>query len=366
MEGPGRVSTAPTYEIELAPSTNGYDYKPDDEWIQYVDPDPINVSAETAPALPTPVDWPTFWTRDRSADDWIIPQIVPAGRLVTLWAKRKTGKSLLTLDLAASAATGRPILGQTPGPPIDVIYCDMEMTEDDLEERLVDLGYGPHDDLSHFHYYLLPTLPPLDDYAGGQALIALVHRHQAQLVVIDTMARAVAGEENSADTYRRFYRATGMLLKQAGVAAIRLDHAGKETDRGERGSSAKGDDVDLSWELRDAGGNEYLLKRSYTRISWVPEQLKLRREIEPLRHVISQDDWPAGTKACADHLDRLQIPLDATITAAQKALQAADLSPRAKQIVGAAQRWRRHPDHNRTAPEPPAEPLPISANGTEF
>ncbi|MGK2947427.1 MAG: AAA family ATPase [Acidimicrobiales bacterium] len=291
--------------------------------------------------LPVPVDWHALVDREHRSEEWAIPSVLPAGRQATIWAKRKTGKSLLVVDLVAAVASGRPVLGEEVARPKSVIYCDYEMTEDDLEERVIDgLGYEP-DELGNLHYYLLPTLPPLDDYHGGKALMALVERHQAEVVVIDTISRAIAGEENSADTIRAFYRCTGSLLKRAGVSVLRLDHGGKESDRGERGSSAKGDDVDLAWELREMGGNEYLLKRSYSRISWVPESLKLRRETEPLRHVLAGDTWPAGTSTCAEHLGRLGVDACATVAAAQAALKAAEVTPRRKEIVSAAQRFRR-------------------------
>lgn len=310
-------------------------------------------NANTRGTGPQPVNWEEFWRRERRTDDWAIPTVVPAGRLVTVWAARKTGKSLFVLDIAAAAATGRPIMGGLHIDPIDVVYLDMEMTEDDLEERLTDLGYGPDADLSRFHYYLLPTLPPLDSEAGGVALMRIVERHRPSVVVIDTMARVVDGEENSADTYRAFYRATGMRLKQAGVALLRLDHAGKQKDKGERGSSAKGDDVDVSWELREVGGGEFLLKRSYTRVSWVPEAIKMRRETDPLRHNagLAAGGWPSGTAGCAAHLDDLELPLDVTVSAAITELRRHDLSPRSKQVVSAALRYRR--EHRPTAVENP-------------
>lgn len=312
-------------------------------------------AAPEGPALPDPVDWFALVDREHRTEEWSIPSVLPAGRQATIWAKRKTGKSLLVVDLVAAVASGRPVLGQEPAPPQSVIYLDMEMTEDDLEERVIEgLEYKP-EELTGLHYYLLPTLPPLDDYAGGKALMELVERHQAQLVVIDTISRAVAGEENSADTIRAFYRCTGILLKQAGVSVLRLDHGGKENDRGERGSSAKGDDVDLSWELQARGSDEYVLKRSYSRISWVPEEIKLRRETEPLRHVMVQDGWPAGTKVCAEHLDDLELPDDVTVNAALAAMKEAELSPRTRSIVCAALRWRRHPDRL-ISPEPSREP----------
>lgn len=154
-----------------------------------------------------PVDWPTFWANEPADMDWLIEPVVPVGRQVTIFAPAKMGKSLLSLDIAAAAASGRPILGGNAlKEPISVIYVDMEMTEADLRERLEDFGYGPADDLSQLHYYSLPALPPLDSDEGGEVLQGLARLHGSQLVVIDTLARVVTGDENVADTYRDFYR----------------------------------------------------------------------------------------------------------------------------------------------------------------
>jgi hypothetical protein len=56
-------------------------------------------------------------------------------------------------------------------------------------------------------------------------------------VVIDTVSRAIDGEENSNDTW----------LNQLGIAMIRLDHSGKDETKGMRGGSAKSGDVDAVW-----------------------------------------------------------------------------------------------------------------------
>src|SRR5205823_2611131 len=60
-----------------------------------------------------------------------------------------------------------------------VLYFDYEMTEDDLYERLQDMGCGPEVDLSRLRYALLPTLPPLDTRDGGAALLAAVDQVSA-------------------------------------------------------------------------------------------------------------------------------------------------------------------------------------------
>ncbi len=155
------------------------------------------------------------------------------------------------------------------------------MTEADVFDRLEDMGYGPESDLSRLRYALLPSLPPLDTITGADALMALLDAVQAEwpahhlVVIMDTIGRAVCGEENSADTFRAFYNFTGIELKRRGLTWMRLDHGGKDSDRGQRGSSSKGDDVDVVWKLKPTE-NGVSLQRDVARMSWVPEQRHLR------------------------------------------------------------------------------------------
>ena len=291
----------------------------------------------------TPVDWPAFWAREPNATDWLIEPMIPAGRQVATHASAKVGKSLLALEATAARTTGRPVLGLPPVEPIEVVYIDNEMTEDDLCERLEDLGYGPDVDLSRLHYYQLTALPPLDTSVGGQVLLGLARRHGAALVVVDTVASSVAGEENSADTLRDFYRHTGRLLKADGVALWRLDHSGKEQSRGQRGTSAKADDVDVVYRLTDVDSEGFLtLTRTHTRLSWVPPEVKLRRETEPLlHHVLAPTGaWPAGTAEVATLLDDLCVPTDATQRDAMTAVKKAGKGRRTA-VVSAALKYRR-------------------------
>jgi hypothetical protein len=285
------------------------------------------------------IDWGEFWSEE-STEEWLAEPALPKGRAVAIAATAKVGKSLFLLDIAAALATGRPALGQPARPPIHVLYCDYEMTKDDLRERLEDLGYGPDDDMSHFHYAHLPSLPPLDTAAGGQALLQAALATGAELVVIDTLARAVQGAENDADTYRQHYLHTVMLLKQQGITTVRLDHLGKDKEKGARGSSAKNDDVDVVWQMSPSD-NGILLKRTHSRVPWVPDQIAITRHTDPLRHaVVGHMAWPEGTKDCAQLLDSLGVALDASRRTAQAALKAVDKGKR-EAIVRAALKYRK-------------------------
>jgi len=283
------------------------------------------------------VDWASLWDADQNASDWLFDDVLAKGRAHALYARHKVGKSLFMLWVCAELATGPD--------PVAVVYLDFEMTDADLRQRLEDMGYGPSDDLSRLCYAMLPTLPPLNTSAGADALSRLLDRVEQRhpkhhlLVVVDTTSRAVQGEENSADTIQDYYRHTGIRLKQRGVTSIRLDHAGKDAERGQRGSSAKGDDVDVIWKL-SAAQDGIVLKREPSRIAWVPEKVQFAVASEPLRYARTGEQWPAGTKDVAEVLDRLQVPIDATGNSAVKALRDGG-EGRSRAVVLAAQRWRR-------------------------
>jgi hypothetical protein len=287
------------------------------------------------------LDWPTFWGHDRDEAEWLAEPIIPAKRSVALFAPGGTGKSLLALWLAAGLATGKRLLGP-PTDPVDVLYLDYEMTEDDLAERLENMGYGPTSDLSRLHYALLPSLPGLDEPEGGKVVVELARSVDAQLVVIDTFGRAVHGDENDADTVRAWYRWTGLHLKAEGRAFVRVDHAGKDLDKGQRGTSAKNDDVDIVWRLARQDGDTFKLIAKKRRMGWVPEIVDLvQREHPALSYgLLGGHTYPPGTRELAATLKELGVPVTASRRIAGDALKAVGKGAR-NALVGSAQKWRR-------------------------
>jgi hypothetical protein len=225
------------------------------------------------------INWQDFWKQDHTTEDWLAYPLIARSRQTALFAVSKMGKSYLTLATVAALATGRSILGRPPQPPINVLYLDYEMVQADLYERLEALGYDDTTNLTHLHYALLPQLPPLNTYQGAAELLKLAELVQAQAVIIDTTGRAVEGEENSADTYREFARTTGLALKSKGIALLRTDHAGKDKGKtqGQRGSSAKNDDVDIVYRM-DREAHTITLTRIFSRISWVPQEVTLTED----------------------------------------------------------------------------------------
>jgi KaiC/GvpD/RAD55 family RecA-like ATPase len=300
---------------------------------QEEDPAPLDSTPASTIAY---IDWPLFWAQDHAEQEWLFDDVLAKGRAHSIYAKHGTGKSLFAVYMAAQiAASGKAV----------VQYLDYEMTEADLFERLDDMGYGTGTDFSRLRYAMLPSLPPLDTAVGAAALMGAVDALQEEfpdvpvVTILDTMSRAVRGEENDADTFRAFYSHTGIRLKQRGVTWVRLDHAGKDKDQGQRGSSSKGDDVDVVWRL-ETSENGIVLKREKTRMAWVPEIVTFGVFYGPLRYARLTEDWPAGTGALANLLDRLDVSVEATVRVAGARLRDVGEGRRQSLIV-AALKWRR-------------------------
>ena len=272
----------------------------------------------------TPVDWHALWERAPEEIPWLCEPLIAAGRLVAIYSPPKVGKSLITLEIAAALATGRPVLGNPPRPPKRVVYVDLENSGEDIHERLSAMGYTP-DDLGNLLYFSFPSLPALDSARGGRHLLALAVAHRADLVVIDTVSRTIQGGENDADTFHQLYRHALAPLKGRGVAVLRLDHSGKDPEQGQRGSSAKASDVDAVWLLVKRTETSLYLKRQESRSPHGADLVQMVRRTHPLRHEVlgngAVEDGPVVELAAI--LDGLGLPPDAGRERARSALAAA-------------------------------------------
>jgi len=297
-------------------------------------------SAEIAALnFPAPIDFDALFARE-GKETWLVENLWPDGKQIHIHAAHKTGKSLIALFVACSLASGRdPVTGLTIE-PVRIAYMDFEMTEEDLAERIESMGFTSAQLSGKLLYWLYPPLAKLDTEAGGKRLVEIVSVYQCQAVIIDTLSRVVVGDESSNDTYIRFYNWCGMLLKNAGIALLRLDHEGHEKGRS-RGASAKADDVDIVWQLvKTDEGLSFI--RTMSRVNWIPERVQFRMTDEPtLRFDQINESWPMNTREKADQLDAVKAPIDISKRQAQNLLKAANIIPGKEATLLAAIRYRK-------------------------
>ncbi len=253
------------------------------------------------------LDWDALESEPTPVVDWLVPGILAAGRGHLIYSATGQGKSLLTLEwVAGLAKAGRRVL-----------YCDWENDpHGDVWARLTSMGFTAAD-LGNLRYLSFPALDPLD--VSGAELVRVAVGEEVELVVLDTASRTIRGPENDNDTWNAWDRQTGIPLRKAGIGFVRLDHAGKDVERGARGGSAKGTDVDLVWrlELDDSviphvvtltnekprvpvpdkvvQFNKKAEPSRHERVSWSPETIRLKKSALNMTQI-----WEA--------MDRLGIP----------------------------------------------------------
>jgi len=90
------------------------------------EPPPLDDDTRAVADLYPPLDWHELWNAARSEPEWLCQPLLEAGRVVALFSPAKTGKSLLTLEIAAALAAGRPVLDNPAQHPMRVLYVDLE------------------------------------------------------------------------------------------------------------------------------------------------------------------------------------------------------------------------------------------------
>lgn len=222
------------------------------------------------------IDWKEAFATDFSSIDWLAGRFMEYGQQTGLVGPGKAGKSLFVDNWIWCAITGRSFLGDQRRKPIKVLYLDRENSLRDIVTRLTSLGATP-EDLELLDYRMFPRFSGgLDASAiAAEQLLALVEESQPDVVVLDTVSRYISGKENDSDTWLDLYRRVHVPLKALNIGCFRLDHMGKDEDRGSRGSSAKTQDVDHVWELTKLSESKVFDPR--TGIETITTQLKMNR-----------------------------------------------------------------------------------------
>lgn len=324
------------------------------------------------------LDWDPFFATDFGRVDLLPGKLLAPGQQITIVGDGKAGKSLLVQEWLWRMATGQSFLGDRPQAPIPLLYVDAENGHQDIQERFVSYGGGPGR-MGLMSYASFPPIRPLDTAGGGADLMAMVAECEAQLVCLDTVSRFISGPENDADTWLSLYRHTLLPLKRAGIASVRLDHMGKDGERGARGSSAKTQDVDHVWELRYQGGGVVVLKRTHTRTGIGPEQFVMVRQARKdgdrylpgqTRHVLQtyehlEQNIPGSDEHIIMALNTAGVPLDAgnrVVKAKLAELQIPAGSDKISRVVKARQN-RVKADSGNVPPQRSPDPFPETFPG---
>lgn len=182
---------------------------------------------------------------------WIVPDWVPQDVVTGLYGVGGIGKSLLAQQLMTATALGRDWLG-LPVKAVNSLGFFCEDAQDELHRRQADINhlYGcDFADLGNMRW--LPRFGEdniLVQFREGVAimtalfdqLLAEALEFGAQLVIVDTMFDAFAGNQNDAGQARQFVQAgLGRIAREIGGAVVACGHpsrAGQSSSTGDSGS----------------------------------------------------------------------------------------------------------------------------------
>jgi RecA-family ATPase len=242
----------------------------DNELSRFDEPDPRE-------SIPGYVDLYELLHSPPYEETWIASHLVPKGRMVALVGPAKSGKSLFALHCAAAIASGRPFLGK-PTIQSTVLYIDQEnIPSRDVKPRLVNMGYQWEELEEHLIYSSYGDFADFNTPKGAGQLMQVIRDHDVQVVIIDTISRTVYGKENDNDTWNELHKHLERHLKNEGISLLRLDHTGKDTDKGPRGGSAKLGDVDMTLIITTIVQNKQRLyvENSRMPVSWTKAELTI-------------------------------------------------------------------------------------------
>ena len=170
---------------------------------------------------------------------WLVGGILPEGSLSVLYGPPESGKSFLAIDLALSVATGLPWHGH----PVEqgfVVYVAAEggsgiskRVRAWLEAKQVAARGVPV-------AWLVESLTvnkESDDVGRLMQRLDDELEHTPRLIVVDTLARCLEGDENTQLDVGRFVAGVDMLRHEYKAAVMIVHHTRLDGDR-ERGNTA--------------------------------------------------------------------------------------------------------------------------------
>lgn len=196
---------------------------------EYIYPDevlaavPIGIIDELpqAPARKTSWTADELMTAEFPPPNWSIPEVVPEG-LTILGGRPKVGKSWMALQMAWAIGSGGRCLGRQVERG-KVLFLAYEDNERRLKDRMRKMGI-PAGVSIRFEF----SWPRL--HKGGLTqLLAELERQPYRLVVIDTIARALAGlrDAESDAVYGSTYDTLQRWALSKGMSILLLDHTRK-------------------------------------------------------------------------------------------------------------------------------------------
>lgn len=195
----------------------------------------------------------------------LIKPFMPAGGHCLLHGKRGLGKTQLAHTIALSVALGQPFLGEYEVAQDRVFYVQADMTQQlqqDRLRRIIDAGVPATLPL---RYMIFPGSFDCEAEAAAEAAwVDDLRSYDPGLVIVDTLRKSHAREENASDSAVHVYSAWRHICgPRPTILYLHHDRKTSELPREDnseefRGSGAWLDEADLGMHLRKGKAGPFL------------------------------------------------------------------------------------------------------------
>ena len=200
-------------------------------------------------------DWGEYMSLDIPEPRFIVERLFKTKSINFISGPKGNGKTEWTLGLTDIISKGGNFLTYKVNEPRPVIYIDGEMDEYDLIERRV--AYTQHRgvmpnyfNIIHYAQQVDQTIPDIKFELGQKLILKKINEVKEKtgltpVLVLDNLRSLSNYKENDSDDWRPI----GVWLKNLralDVVSIVIDHHGKNSEGGPRGSSSKTDWANVS------------------------------------------------------------------------------------------------------------------------
>lgn len=201
----------------------------------------------------------TVWADDielQLDDPGLVDGLLSSTGMTVMYGESGAGKTFVGIDLACHVGAGKPWRGM----PVEqgvVVYIAAESPES-VQRRI--WAWKQRHDVKHLPVLVITSNV---DLLNGDAaeLVALVRqiresRGRVCLTVVDTLARAMTGNENAPEDMGKFVAACADIREASEGHVLVIHHCGKDIAKGARGHSSlrAATDVELEVTNGEAGG----------------------------------------------------------------------------------------------------------------
>jgi hypothetical protein len=161
----------------------------------------------------------------------LVDGLLSTTAMTVLYGESGSGKTFVALDLACHVAAGLPWRGMDVEQGV-VVYVAAEAPES-VQRRV--WAWKRHHGVEHLPLVIVTSSVDLLN-GDAEAVLALIRelreRHgRIALVVIDTLARAMTGNENAPEDMGRFVAACGRIREACEGHTLIVHHCGKDAAR---------------------------------------------------------------------------------------------------------------------------------------